>query len=98
MKNENIKFRCSLFEKKLLKIKAKKSGITLSEFCRRSALDIKIIERLSDEQIELYKMLIKYHNNFKSIANLYRKKDPELVKEIYQLTDEIKFHLTQFKK
>ena len=98
MKNEIVKFRCSLFEKKLLKIKAKKSGINLSEFCRRSALDVKIIERLSEEHIQLYKMLINYHNNFKSIGNLYKNKDPKLIEEINRVTSEIKFHLTQFKK
>ena len=66
-KSEIIKFRCSLYEKKILKVKARKCGLTLSEYFRRVALEQKITERLTDEQIDIYKMLIKYHNNFKSI-------------------------------
>jgi len=96
MKKENIKFRCTLFEKKILKIKAKRAGITMSEFCRKAAFEIKIIERLTDDQIEVYKMLITYHNNFKSIGNMFKKKDPKLSNEIYKLAEEIKSHLNNF--
>jgi len=98
MKNENIKFRCTLFEKKLLKVKAKKAGITMSDFCRKAAFDTKIIERLTEEQIEVYKMLITYHNNFKSIGNMFKKKNPNLSAEVYQIANEIKNHLNNFKK
>ncbi|WP_394347772.1 plasmid mobilization protein [Maribacter aurantiacus] len=31
MKKEFVQFRCSIYEKKLLKIKAKKSGLSISE-------------------------------------------------------------------
>ncbi len=98
MKNYKIEFRCTLFEKKLLKVKAKKAGITMSEFCRRAAFEIRIIERLTDDQIEVYKMLITYHNNFKSIGNMFQKKDPNLTSEVYKLAEEIKNHLQNFKK
>jgi len=98
MKKHKIEFRCTLFEKKFLKIKAKKAGITMSEFCRKAAFDIKIVERLTDEQIEVYKMLITYHNNFKSIGNMFKKKNPNLSTEVYQLANEIKNHLQNFKK
>jgi len=97
MKNEKIEFRCSRFEKKLLKIKAKKAGLSLSEFCRKSANDKIIIERLTEEQIEVYKTLIKYHNNFKSIGNLIKNKHPDLYQKVYQTADEIKTHLKNFK-
>ena len=98
MKTSFIKFRCSLFEKKLLKIKAKRSGLSLSEYCRRTAFDDKIIERLSEEQIDMYKTLIKYHNNFKAIGNMYRKQNPKMTEKVNQLADEIKSHLNNFKK
>ena len=97
MKKHKIEFRCTLYEKKLLKIKAKKAGITLSEFCRKSANEKNIIERLTEEQIKLYKMLIIYHNNFKSIGNMFKKKDPNLRNEVHKLADEIKNHLQNFK-
>ncbi|MEW4922196.1 mobilization protein MbpA [Algibacter sp. 2305UL17-15] len=95
-KGDLVKFRCSVYEKKLLKVKAKRSGLTLSEYIRRSLFEKEITERFTDEHIELYKMLIKYHNNFKSIGNMYRKRNPKLTQEVYDLANEIKAHLKKF--
>ena len=92
-KSEFIKFRCSIYEKKMLRIRAKQSGLSLSEFCRRAIYEKEIKERLSDDQIEIYKTLLKFHNNFKSIGNMFRKKDPKLTNAVYKLADEIKSHL-----
>ena len=97
MKTSFIKYRISLFEKKILKLKAKKAGISLSEFCRLATTEKEVKERLTEEQINLYKMLMKYHNNFKSIGNLYKKKDPLLRKKVHDLADTIKLHLNNFK-
>lgn len=97
MKNQKIEFRCTLFEKKLLKVKAKKAGLTLSEFCRKSANDKVISERLTEDQITVYKMLIQYHNYFKSIGNLIKNKHPDLYQKVFQTADEIKNHLNNFK-
>jgi hypothetical protein len=96
-KSEIIKFRCSIYEKKLLRIKAKRSGLTLSEYFRRVTLEQKIIARLTDEQIDIYKMLINYHNNFKSIGNMFKKRNPKLTEMVYGLANEIKGHLKNFK-
>lgn len=92
-KSKIIKFRCSIYEKKLLKIKAQKSGLTVSEYFRRIALEYKITERLTDEHIEIYKMLIRYHNNFKSIGNMFKKRNSKLSETVYELANEIKRHL-----
>ena len=97
MKREFIQFRCSVYEKKLLKIKARKSGLSLSEYCRRAAFEDRIIERLSEDQIETYKMLVKYENNFKRIGNMFRKRNPKLADEVVQLANEIRKHLFNFK-
>ncbi len=97
-KGDLVKFRCSVYEKKLLKVKAKRSGLTLSEYIRRSLFEKEITERLTDEHIELYKMLIKYHNNFKSIGNMYKKRNPQLTQEVYDLANEIKRHLKKFQE
>ena len=97
-KSELIKFRCSIYEKKLLNIKAKKSGLTLSEYCRMSTMEQRIVERLSDEHIDLYKTLIKYHNNFKAIGNMFKKRNPKLTETVYQLANEFKEILKDFKK
>lgn len=97
-KSDLVKFRCSVYEKKLLIIKSKRSGLTLSEYIRRCLFEKEITERFTEEHIEIYKMLIKYHNNFKSIGNMYRKRNPKLTKEIYDLANEIKAHLKKFQK
>lgn len=95
-KSEIIKFRCSLYEKKLLKVKATTCGLTLSEYVRRIAFNQLIRERFSEEHIEIYKMLIKYHNNFKSIGNMFKKRNPKLRDAVHELANEIKNHLKKF--
>ncbi|MEN3323706.1 mobilization protein MbpA [Mariniflexile soesokkakense] len=95
-KGDLVKFRCSVYEKKLLKVKSKRSGLTLSEYIRRSLFEQEITERFTEEHITLYKMLIKYHNNFKSIGNMYKKRNPKLTQEVYDLANEIKVHLKKF--
>ena len=98
MKKEFVQFRCSVYEKKLLKVKARKSGLSISEYCRRAAFDDRIIERMTDEQIETYKMLVLYENNFKRIGNMFRKRDPKLADEVVQLANDIRGHLFNFRK
>lgn len=98
MKKEFVQFRCSIYEKKLLKVKADKSGLSISEYCRRAAFDDRIIERLTEEQIEMYQMLVKYQTNFKLIGNMFRKRNPKLAVEVVKLANEIRQHLLNFKK
>ncbi|WP_423820205.1 mobilization protein MbpA [Salinimicrobium sp. TIG7-5_MAKvit] len=97
-KRQFVKFRCSVYEKKLLYIKAKRSRLSVSEFCRRAVFDLEIKERLSDDHIEGLKTLNKFHNNFKSIGNMFRKKDPRLSTAVYALAEEIKQQLQKFQK
>ncbi|GHA47495.1 hypothetical protein GCM10007103_30540 [Salinimicrobium marinum] len=97
-KRELVKFRCSVYEKKLLQVKAKRSGLSLSKYCRKVAAEKDIKERLSDEHLEAYQTLVKFHNNFKAIGNMFRKKDPKLSTAVYQLADEIKVHLENIQK
>tara|TARA_R110000868_G_scaffold14218_2_gene66165 strand:+ start:1486 stop:1782 length:297 start_codon:yes stop_codon:yes gene_type:complete len=98
VKKEFVQFRCSIYEKKLLRVKADRSGLSISEYCRRAAFDDRIIERLTQEQIEMYKMLTKYEINFKRIGNMYRKRNPKLADEVVQLANEIRKHLLSFRK
>jgi len=97
-KREIVKFRCSVYEKKLLHVKAKKSGLSLSEFCRRVTSEKDIKERLSEDHLEIYKSLVKFHNNFKWIGNMFRKKDPKLSETVYKIAEEIKLHLQRIEK
>ncbi|TMU55763.1 hypothetical protein FGG15_10165 [Flagellimonas algicola] len=93
-----VKFRCTKYEKKLLLAKARLCGLSLSEFLRRAAMEQATVERLSDEEIEIYQMLAKYHNNFKSIGNMFRKKSPKLTEMVYETAKQIKEHLKRFSK
>ena len=95
-KTELIKFRCTPLEKKLLKNRAKRCGLTISEYFRRIAFDRKITERLTEEEVTIYRTLVKFHNNFKAIGNMYRKRNPHLTEKVYWLADEIREHLKKF--
>ncbi|MBJ7880972.1 plasmid mobilization protein [Gelidibacter salicanalis] len=46
-KSDLVKFRCSIYEKKLLNIKSAASGLSLSEYIRRTVFEKKITERFS---------------------------------------------------
>lgn len=96
-KEEYIKFRCSPLEKAIIEEKAKLSGQSVSSFCRSSALNKKIGFKLTEEELQAYEMLVKYHNNFSRITNLLPNKDTELVNEITTTVQEIKQHLQKFK-
>ena len=98
MKRTYIKFRCSIYEKKLLKKRAQRAGISLSEYCRSSASGNPIIERLTEEQMAHYKMLVKYKGNFTRIGNMFKKHNPKLASEVEKLAEEIRTHLYNFRK
>ena len=98
MKRTYIKFRCSIYEKKLLRKRAERAGISLSEYCRSSAFGNSVIERLTTEQMAHYKMLVKYKNNFVSIRNMFKKHNPKLASEVEKLAEEIRTHLYNFKR
>jgi hypothetical protein len=98
MKKTYIKFRCSIYEKKLLKKRAAGAGISLSEFCRSSAFENSVIERLTSEQMAHYQMLVKYKNDFTRIGNMFKKHNPKLASEVIQLAEQIRNHLYNFKK
>lgn len=93
MKRAIIKFRCTVYEKRLLAVKAKQAGTTLSAFCRDALMEKQLKERMSDEHISIYKMMVQYHNNFKRIGNMYKKNNPKLSGEVVNLANEIRLHL-----
>lgn len=99
-KNERVvtKFRSTVYEKKLLKLRAKKVGLSLSEFCFRAVFNKEITARLTEEEIEAYKALSNYSRNFTLIGNMFKKRNPQLSEEVYALSKELKEHLNNFKK
>lgn len=95
-KKELIKFRCTALEKAIIEKKAEKSGQSVSSFCRASALGQKIAYKLTEEELEAYKILTQYHKNFTAISNLLKKKDSAFAKEVATTAREIKQHLQKF--
>ncbi|TXD95500.1 mobilization protein MbpA [Gillisia hiemivivida] len=98
MKREYIQIRCSIYEKKLLKNRAAKAGISLSEYLRSTAFQKNIVERITQEHLECYQLLVQYKNNFSRISNMFKKGNPQLAKEVKQLSEEIRTHLNNFRK
>jgi hypothetical protein len=96
MKKAYIKFRCSHLEKAIIEKKASHSGLSVSAYCRSVALQQKISYKLTDEELECYQNLTKYHNNFASITNLLKNKDSRFAKEVQDLTGQLKEHLNKF--
>lgn len=85
-------------EKKILILNAKSVNMTMSEYIRSSINNKKVVERLSDEQIEFYLGLMKFHNDFKRLGNLFRKKDPNLKMTLYQVAKKLEYELDTFRK
>ncbi|TVZ26057.1 hypothetical protein JM83_1003 [Gillisia sp. Hel_I_86] len=98
MKREYIQIRCSIYEKKLLKKRAARAGVSLSEYLRSTAFERNIVERITPEQLECYQLLIQYKNNFSRIGNMFKKSNPQLTREVLQLAQEIRGHLKNFRK
>lgn len=96
-KTKRIHFRVTNFEKLKIEKKAKKAGLTLSDYCRKTALDRKLDYRLSDEELEMFQMLVKYKSNFSRLSNLIREKDPTTNALILETAKEIGIQLKKFK-
>jgi len=96
IKKEVITIRTSLIDKKLLKVMAKDAGLSLSKYLVKAGLNQNLRSRLTEEELNTYKSLVKFHNALTSTSNLFKKKDPRLNHEIQLLVAEIKLHLKNF--
>jgi predicted house-cleaning NTP pyrophosphatase (Maf/HAM1 superfamily) len=92
-KSEEIKFRCTAFEKSVIRQKAFQTGKTVSEYCRIQSINGKIVSKpkLSDEEKEFFRTLKAHNTNFARIANLIKNHDQRFYGEIQE-------HLKNMKK
>ena len=102
VRTKYISFRVSNTEKKAIALAAKECNLSISEFTRRAALNMKVTLRFSPEEMEVYKDLHVYHRNFKSIGNLikskhFHKNDMTLY-ELEEVIKLIKKHLVKFEQ
>lgn len=97
-KTHFVKFRVTKSELLLIKYKAKKAGISTSDLIRSLALGYEISYKLNQEEIEIYKELAKFSDNFRRISNLFKAGDVTAVKEQSIKTGlEIREHLKKLK-
>lgn len=87
-----IMFRASTLEKRIIENRAKATGITTADFCRRSALNKEVGYRLTPDEIEVYKSLTQTKVNFSRISNLIRDRK-DIAAEVRQVIDIINRHL-----
>lgn len=93
-RTKKIEIRVSNVEYLIIKKKALSSGNSVSEFLRGIALDYTLNYKLTEQEIEIYRLLIEYRNNFIHIGNLFKLGDHFAVKEqTVEVVELIKNHL-----
>lgn len=98
LKKERIEIRLSKIDKLILVKKASKSNLSLSQYVLSCAMKLEIKNRLSEDEIECYKLLSKYADNFRRISNLFKLCDTDgLKKECLIASSEIRQHLLKLK-
>ncbi|WP_434981066.1 plasmid mobilization protein [Daejeonia sp. YH14] len=98
-KTQTLKFRITPLEDKIIRMKAENSGLSLSEFLRRTALDLEIKNKLTEDEIICYKNLSKYSDNFRRISNLFKQGNVTGMKcETMETSRLIREHLEKLKK
>lgn len=97
-REHKIEFRVTLTESLLIKNKAEKIGCSISEYLRSTALGYSLSYKLTQDEIEVYKLLNKFADNFRRIGNLFKLGDATGVKETtVETANLIKDHLQKLK-
>jgi len=95
-KTKNILIRVNLFDEKLIKVKAKDCGLSVSEYIRRCALNKSVPRTMDSEELQAYKDLKKFYNNFTAISNYLKHGDHQkMIAEIEDLKTTLKEHLNK---
>lgn len=98
MRTETIRFRVSKLEKDIIKNRARKCNLRLSEFCRNTIFDKRITYALTDEEIEIYNNFTRFINDFERLANYFKHKDSILSNEVRKVACDLKNELQKFRK
>lgn len=98
LKKERIEIRLTKIDKLILVKKAEKSGMSLSQYVLNSSLNLVIKNKLTIDEIECYKLLSKFADNFRRISNLFKLGDVDgFKKECLDTSAEIRQHLMKLK-
>lgn len=94
-RNSRLVFRVYALEKKAIELAADKSGLSVSDYVRRCCLGKTIQSRLGKEEIELYRLLVEYRNNFSRISNLIKERE-DFTGDLKHVISSIDQHLKKF--
>lgn len=96
-RKRKIECRVSNTELLILKKKAERAGITLSEYIRGTALNYELAYKLSEDEIKSYKLVTELKSNFQRIANYMKyKATDELRTAIMETIQLVNKHLKKF--
>jgi hypothetical protein len=92
MKNRYIKFRASELEKERIEGMARRSGTTVSEYCRQICLTGRILAapKLTPEEISYFRALKEHNNGFARLTNIIRNQLPGLGEAIREYLEQSK--------
>jgi hypothetical protein len=94
-RNARLVFRLYSLEKKAIELAAEKTGLSLSDYIRRCCLEKTIHPRLSKEELDLYRLLVEYRNNFSRISNLIKERE-DFTAALREVISSIDEHLKKF--
>lgn len=97
MKSKKIEVRVSLEERDKIFQKSEKSGLSVSEYMRRSALEKNLNVRFSAEELEAWKNLTYISSALKNLGNILSKDDrEELILELKKTNEKLKVEILKF--
>jgi len=97
-RSKKIEFRTTHTEYLIIQNKALKSGTSISEFLRNTAMGYPLSYKLTEDEIAVYKQLNQYADHFRRIGNLFKLGDTTGVKEAcVETTKLIRNHLNKLK-
>ncbi len=95
-RNEVVRFRLTKMEKEVLKLRANKCSLSLSDFCRNTIFDKEVKYKLTLEEVQAYQSLARFHNDFERLANFFKHKDSILSNEVRKVAHDLHNELKKF--
>lgn len=93
-KTLKIEFRIEQWDKKVIELRARQLNISISEYCRRCALNRELPLPPSEKQMDAYLLLQQYRGYFSRIGNMFMHRDfSSLLLEVEEVKNKISEHL-----
>lgn len=87
-RTERIEIRCDVFQKEVIKMKAKESNMTVSEYMLFCGLGRQLPKPMSERELEAFKELKNFQTNFARISNYIKQYNDEALKaEVKELLE-----------